>query len=320
MFKKTISIIGAGRWGSLLAWYHNFIGNSVLLCGRKNSENFASLSKTRENNYLTLSSAVELTTNLEKALENQIVFISIPAQKLRSLAKQIKPFYTNQIFVLCMKGLENETGKRLSEVMREELGNVNTAILVGPGHAQSITKKVPTCMLVDATSKEIKNKIIDISKSELIRLYEGDDLVGNEIGSATKNLIGIASGMLDGLGYFELKGALITRGASEISRLIEACGGNKMSAYGLSHLGDYGATVFSTNSHNRLYGESFILGKKQTKRAEGVDTLRATLLLKKKLKIEMPIVDALEQVLFLKKEPKKVLLELFSRPLKTENL
>src|SRR5699024_596016 len=125
--------------------------------------------------------------------------------------------------------------------------------------------------------------------SDLIRFYYGQDLIGNEIGAAAKNVIGIAAGMLDGLHLSTLKGALMSRGTREVARLIQALGGNELSAYGLCHLGDYEATVFSKYSHNRQFGESFVKGEEYTKLAEGYYTVRAMLQMGKNYGVDLPI-------------------------------
>ena len=154
--------------------------------------------------------------------------------------------------------------------------------------------------------------------SDLIRLYYGEDLVGNEIGAAAKNVIGIAAGMLDGFGLSSLKGALMARGAREVARLIRAMGGNELSAYGLCHLGDYEATVFSKFSHNRQFGESYIKGEAFSSLAEGYYTVCALMKLEEQYGVELPICRAVYRVLYEKKEPRAVLGELFDRTLKSE--
>ena len=145
-----------------------------------------------------------------------------------------------------MKGLEAATGKRLSTIVKEELGeDTPVAVWLGPGHVQEFTAGVPNCMVLDSQDEALQEELITAFSSQLIRFYYGRDMIGNEIGGASKNVIGIAAGMLDGLGLSSLKGALMSRGTREIARLIKALGGNELSAYGLCHLGDYEATVFS---------------------------------------------------------------------------
>jgi len=152
----------------------------------------------------------------------------------------------------------------------------------------------------------------------LIRFYYGQDLIGNEIGAAAKNVIGIAAGMLDGLNLTTLKGALMSRGTREIARLIKAMGGNELSAYGLCHLGDYQATVFSEFSHNRGFGESFVKGEVFTDLAEGYYTVKALIELGEKYQVDLPICKAVFAVLYEKKAPKTILEQLFARDLKNE--
>lgn len=316
----NISVIGCGRWGSFIAWYLDKIGHKVTLYGRKNSEHIKQFIATRSNSLLTLSDEIQLTTTLETTLENEVIIISVDSQGLRSLLDEIQKYnIMNKNIVLCMKGLEISTGERLSEVADEFIGeNNNIAVWLGPGHVQEFLKGIPNCMVIDSKSIETKEKLIDEFSSELIRFYIGEDLIGNEIGAAAKNVIGIAAGMLDGLRLSSLKGALMSRGTREISRLIKALGGNELSAYGLCHLGDYEATVFSEYSHNRRFGELFVNGESFDKLAEGYYTVKALRNMSKKLDVELPICNAVYQVLYESKPAEEVLKGLFLRSLKTE--
>ena len=160
--------------------------------------------------------------------------------------------------------------------------------------------------------------MVDSFSSELIRFYYGQDLIGNEIGGATKNVIGIAAGMLDGMGLSTLKGALMSRGTHEIARLIGLLGGDPFSAYGLCHLGDYEATVFSPYSHNRKFGECFITGEHYGELAEGYYTVNALQVLKQKTGAELPICDAVWRVLYEGADPSAEMEGLFRRALKNE--
>ena len=184
----------------------------------------------------------------------------------------------DRIFVLCMKGIEVGTGRRLSQIATDALDKSTNrvAVWLGPGHVQEFAKGVPNCMVIDSSDDETKHTLISAFSSDLIRFYYGMDLIGNEIGAAAKNVIGIAAGMLDGLSLTTLKGALMSRGTREVARLISAMGGNELSAYGLCHLGDYEATVFSMHSQNRRYGESIIKGEPFGKLAEGYYAARST--------------------------------------------
>ncbi|PDY83075.1 glycerol-3-phosphate dehydrogenase [Bacillus cereus] len=318
----NISVLGCGRWGTFIAWYANKIGHNVMLWGRENSRNYIKLSETRKNDYLNLSEDIELSNSLHKAISiAEIIIISISAQELRSFASQLN--LINEIqgktFILCMKGLEATSGKRLSQVFSEIIEtNVNIAVWVGPGHVQDFANDIPNCMVIGSENISITKKIVQEFNSDLIRFYYGQDLIGNEIGAATKNVMGIAAGMLDGLNYSSLKGSLMARGTRELSRLVTAMGGNDLTIYGLSHLGDYEATLFSLHSHNRKFGEAFVSGQKFKKLAEGVSTVKALKELSKQYDVELPISNALYEILFEGKDAKDTLEELFLRPVKFE--
>lgn len=152
----------------------------------------------------------------------------------------------------------------------------------------------------------------------MIRFYYGNDLIGNEVGAAAKNVVGIAAGMLDGAGLSSLKGALMSRGTREVARLIHAMGGSELSAYGLCHLGDYEATVFSPYSHNRRFGEMLVKGEKFDKLAEGYYTADALMRLGRKHNVELPICEAVYKTLYEGADPKETIENLFTRTLKTE--
>ncbi len=314
-----ISVLGSGRWGSFIAWYCNKIGHDVVLYGRENSAHFSSLLETRKNQYLELDQSIQLSTCLESSVKRaDYIIISISAQELRSFIKQIAPHLTgDQKIILCMKGIEDTSGKRLSQVVSEECG-CDIAVWVGPGHVQSFIAGIPNCMIIDSEHLTLTKELVDNLGSDLIRFYFGHDLVGNEIGAASKNVIGIAAGMLDGLGYSSLKGALMARGAREISRLIKAMGGHELTAYGLSHLGDYEATLFSQHSHNRRYGEAFVKGEPFEKLAEGVSTVEALMFLSKAYAVELPICQAVHNILYKGFSAREALTDLFIRPVKFE--
>lgn len=315
-----VTVLGCGRWGSFLAWYHSRC-NEVMLWGREGSRGLAELAENHANRYVTLPETVRYTTNLEKAVEfSDWIVISISAQQLRSLAASLNAYsLAGKTVILCMKGLECETGKRLTQVFREEVTQpVDVAVWVGPGHVEDFTAGIPNCMVVDSENPQTVEHIVDTFSSELIRLYKGADLIGTEIGAAAKNVIGIAAGMLDGIGVSSLKGALMARGAREIARLMHAMGGNELSAYGLCHLGDYEATLFSQHSHNRLFGESYIKGEAYNALAEGVPTTKALVLLGKEKGVDLPICETVYRVIYEKQDAREALKALFARSVKNE--
>lgn len=315
-----ITVIGCGRWGSFITWYLDSIGHEVSLYGRKASAHMQRFLKERKNDLLTLPESVGLTTELGETEDSEIIVISINSQGLQKLMDELKSLeLKDKKIVLCMKGIEIATGRRLSQIAEENLDASNhVAVWLGPGHVQEFTKGIPNCMVIDSRYEAAKAELVEVFSSPLIRFYYGQDLIGNEIGAAAKNVIGIAAGMLDGLHLSTLKGALMSRGTREVARLIKAMGGNELSAYGLCHLGDYEATVFSEFSHNRRFGEWFVQGKESGGLAEGYYTVRAMLFLEEKYGVELPICRTVYQVLYENREPKEALENLFTRSLKNE--
>jgi glycerol-3-phosphate dehydrogenase (NAD(P)+) len=253
----NISVLGCGRWGAFLAWYMNRCGFRVTLWGREGSPNLARLKEQGANEYLTMPADVKLTDDLKAAAAAaKVILVSVDAQALRAVLERLSACdISGKSVVLCIKGLEQSTGKRLSVVAKETIGGAERiAVWLGPGHVQDFTAGTPGCMVIDSENPKLVKTLCDKFSSKLIRFYYGTDIIGNEIGAAAKNVVGIAAGLLDGIHMQSLKGALMARGTREVSRLIEALAGDARSVYGLCHLGDYEATLFSPYSHNRLYG------------------------------------------------------------------
>ncbi len=317
-----ISVLGTGRWGSCIAWYLDKIGHEVVSRGLEDAPDFKQLYTTHKNDYLSFPDSIEVTSDLEYAVNRaEVIVISISSQYLRSYMQEIIKYNLDgKIFVLCMKGVEVTTGKRLTEVMSEFVDQSKTpvAVWVGPGHPQDYVRGIPNCMVIDSLNEDVKKKLVSEFSSELIRFYIGTDLIGSELGAAAKNVVGIAAGMLDGLNMTSIKGALMSRGTREVGRLISACGGNEISAYGLCHLGDYEATLFSPWSHNRKYGEMLAKGEKFDKLAEGVMTSKALKKLADEKNVDMPIVNGVYNVLFNNCDIKDELGKLFVRDVKSE--
>lgn len=321
-----VSVLGCGRWGSFIAWYLCNKGHEVYSWGPEEDYSYKVLKETGKNEYVTLDNRITLTCDLEKALSHaETVIISISSQGLRGFMQKITAYpVADKNFVLCMKGIEVSTGCRLSEVLVESgISLQKIAVWVGPGHIQAFTQGIPNCMVVDSQNDELKRYLADSFKSDLIRFYYGSDLIGTEIGAAAKNVMGIVAGILDGYNYGSLKGSLMSRGAREVARLIKAMGGNELSAYGLAHLGDYEATLFSEYSHNRGYGELLVKGEKFQKLAEGVPTAAAMMKLAEKYGVDLPITSAVYEVCYgtegsVDERCKKALSDLFSRQTKEE--
>lgn len=319
----NISVLGCGRWGSFIAWYLDKTGHNVYSWGLTDAPEYINLKKTRKNDYVEFRDSIVVTDDLTAAVEHsEVMIISISSQMLDSFLKTrlVKESLDGKSIVLCMKGIEETTGRRLSQIVSDNIDTTKTptAVWVGPGHPQDFVKGIPNCMVIDSENEELKKRLVHSFSSELIRFYFGQDLIGTEVGAAAKNVVGIAAGMLDGMGYTSLKGALMARGTREISRLIKAMGGNEMSAFGLCHLGDYEATLFSQFSHNRRFGEMLIKGEKFQKLAEGVSTTRALVKLGETYNVDLPIVNAVNQVITNNKDPKETLSQLFLRSVKDE--
>ncbi|MBQ8432877.1 MAG: NAD(P)H-dependent glycerol-3-phosphate dehydrogenase [Clostridia bacterium] len=316
-----ITVIGCGRWGSLITWYLDRQGHEVTLYGRSTSPHMKQFLKKRCNDLLRLPQSVALSTSLESVAEAEVIIVSVNSQGLRALLeKELLPLgLKNKTLVLCMKGIEIETGKRLSEIVEEILDPSNrVAVWLGPGHVQEFYAGVPNCMVIDSRHEDTKQRLVEAFSGSLIRFYYGQDLIGNEIGAAAKNVIGIAAGFLDGLGLSTLKGALMSRGTHEIAGLIGSMGGNPFSAYGLCHLGDYEATVFSKFSHNRQFGESYVKGERYEALAEGYYTAAALHRLAESYGVDLPICEGVYRVLYLGCDASTEIEALFQRSLKNE--
>ncbi len=323
-----ISVLGCGRWGSFIAWYLCNRGNEVYSWGPEDDYSYQVLRDTGKNEYVTLDSRITLTSDLQAAVDHaDIIVISISSQGLRGFIQRIIDCGgKDKTFVLCMKGIEVSTGCRLSEVLTQSSIDANRiAVWVGPGHIQAFTQGIPNCMVIDSVNPVLKRRLADEFRSDLIRFYYGSDLIGTEIGAAAKNVMGIVAGVLDGCGYGALKGSLMARGSYEVAQLIKAMGGNELSAYGLAHLGDYEATLFSSYSHNRGYGEMLVKGETFPKLAEGVPTSAAMKKLGEKYGVELPLTNAVYELCYGEADGKsyrqrcdELLAKMFSREARTE--
>ncbi|MBQ3418186.1 MAG: NAD(P)-binding domain-containing protein [Ruminococcus sp.] len=302
-----ITILGCGRWGSFLAWHFNRLGHSVLLWGRSTSEKLKNLKTTRANAYLKLPDNILLSSILSDAIDfSDIILIAIQEQNLRELLQCIvSTNYLEKTFVLCMKGIEINTCKRLSEVAYEYFkDNAEVAIMVGPGQPTDIINGESTCFIVDANKKKVSEYIAKSLNSEYIRMQIGNDIVGNEIGAAVNKIIGIAGGILDGLNHSSLKGLLMVAGTNEIAKLIKSQGGNPKTAYGLSCLGDYQASLYSEHSNSVSFGKTIVNNKEFNSHVPGVYTAKAIQKLANKCEISFLL--TISQIILKKERPTKL--------------
>ena len=329
-----IGILGAGGWGTALSILLSSNGHKVTLW--EFQPNVAHVLATKRVNESLLPGVripdeVEITSELGQVVENaEIIVIAVPSHVVRSLTERMRSFsLQDKLVVSVAKGLENETLKRLSEVILENLPQLNSAqivILSGPSHAEEVSRGVPTTVVAASESLESAKKIQRIFTTSTFRVYTNIDVIGVELGGSLKNIIAIAAGISDGVGYGDnTKAALMTRGLVEITRLGVAMGANPMTFAGLSGMGDLIVTCMSRYSRNRYVGEQIGRGRKLSEVlsemvmvAEGVRTTKSAVALAEKYHVEMPITQQVYEVLFGNKDPQVAMSELMSRDLKVE--
>lgn len=329
---KTIAIIGAGSWGTALAIVAARAGHEVRLWSR-NSEVVTSISKSGMNpRYLSFASipkGVVATTNLGEALDSAgIVVIAVPAQAIRQLTLDLKPHLADQtIIVNAAKGLEIETGKRISQVVNDTLGGRRYVCLSGPSFAREVVQNHPTTIVAASDDSEAAAVVQHDLSFENLRVYTNNDVIGTELGGAVKNVMAIAAGMISGLGFgTNSVAALITRGLAELSRLAIHEGAQRETMMGLAGVGDLVLTCTGVLSRNRHVGERLGQGvsparieAEMKEVAEGVKTTLAVKLLADKASLEMPITNEVKAVLYDGKTARDAAMELMRRPLKDES-
>lgn len=259
-----ISILGTGRWASCIAYCMEQNNYDILMWERSHDDREESnLFKTHANQYVRLSNKVSFTHSLDDALNfGDIVIISILSQKLDNLMQSVKKVkgYEDKKYCICMKGIEAATGRRLSEILMDNgVKKHNIAVWVGPGHVQSITAGKPTNMVVSAYERAYSKELVKIfEKKNFMDIYSSKDIIGTEYAAAAKNVYGIAAGVLEGSGFEQKKGPLMVAAVKEMSKFIDAVGGDKETAEGLALLGDFQATLFDQNSKNLTYGKLIV--------------------------------------------------------------
>lgn len=271
---------------------------------------------------------VYATLNLEEALEkSKYIVLSVPSQAIREVASKIRPYLKkDSIIISIAKGIDENTGERLSEVIRDEISDNGIVILSGPSHAEEVALDIPTTVVASSEDMSYAKEIQNVFMTNKFRVYTNSDLIGVEIGGAVKNIIALAAGISDGIGYGDnAKAALMTRGMSEIIRIGEKLGGKAETFSGLTGFGDLIVTCTSMHSRNRRAG--ILIGKgvspdEAVKEigmvVEGIKACKAFYNLKEKLDVSMPITDVLYKVVFEGKDPKYAVYELMSRDKKEE--
>jgi len=333
MKKINIAVLGDGGWGTTLAVLLQKKGFRVTLWGAF-ADYVSQLNKKRVNvkflPHIKIPKKIEITHNLNKAIaDKQLIILAIPSQHMREIIRRLKkqPAFSKQpIYLSVAKGIELGTLKRMSEVIHGELGNIMLAVLSGPSIAQEVAKGIPTTAVISSCDKGTRQYLQNIFMTEKFRIYTNDDVVGIELGGSFKNIIAIACGISDGLGFgTNTKAALLSRGLTEISRLGAAMGAKINTFSGISGLGDLVTTCISPYSRNRFVGEQIGKGKslRQIKAhmqmvAEGVPTTKSAYALSLKYKVEMPITKEVYAVLYKNKSPLKAVRDLMTREKKEE--
>lgn len=328
---SKIGVIGTGTWGTALGILLIANGHQVTAWSAIGDE-IKELREKREHRSLPgvrIPESMELTENLsEVCCDKDILILSVPSVFTRDTSKKMKPFIKEgQIIVNVAKGIEETTLMTLSEIIEAEIPNADVAVLSGPSHAEEVGRGIPTTCVVGAKTKATAEKIQNIFMSPVFRVYTSPDIIGIEVGGALKNVIALAAGIADGLGYGDnTKAALITRGIAEIARLGEAMGGKIQTFSGLSGIGDLIVTCASMHSRNRragiLIGKGYTMDeamKEVNMVVEGVYSAKAALTLGKQYNVTLPIIEQVNEVLFDNKLAKEAVNELMLRDKRIEH-
>ena len=327
----NISVLGAGSWGLGLALLLNNNGHNVTVWSVLNDE-VVMLQTEREHKRclpgVRIPDSITISGDTANVIYNaDVLVLAVASPYTRSTAKLIAPFVKEgQIIVNVAKGVEEHTLLTLCQIVEEEIPQAKVAVLSGPSHAEEVSRGIPTTCVIGAHEKNTAEYLQNIFMSDVFRVYTSPDMLGICIGGALKNVIALAAGIADGLGYGDnTKAALITRGNAEITRLGVAMGANPHTFSGLSGIGDLIVTCASMHSRNRRAG--ILIGKGYTKDqameevqmvVEGVFSAKAALELSKKYNIEMPIVEQVNKVLFEDKPAAEAVKELMLRDKKIE--
>jgi glycerol-3-phosphate dehydrogenase (NAD(P)+) len=325
----NVAVLGAGAWGTALSKVLHENGHRVTLWAR-NASALEEVKRTRRNErYLP---AIELPADwacepdLTKATSRQdCIVVAIASKGFREVATLLRD--TNAILVSVTKGIEYDTGKTMCGVLRDCAPRARVAALSGPTFAMEVARGMPTAIVAASEDQETRRAVQELFHQPRFRVYRSPDLLGVELGGALKNIIAIAAGVCDGLGFGDnSKAALITRGIAEVRRLGVACGAQAETFSGLSGLGDLMVTCFSRQSRNRELGERAGRGEKMealmqpgTRLAEGVPTCRSAFRLARKLNVETPIIDEVHAMLYEEKNVRKAVNDLLGRDTKAED-
>ena len=327
-----VAIIGAGSWGIALAKVLHTNGNKVTVWSIVEDE-ITMLKEKHEHAQklpgVKLPEDMEFTTDLESAVSGKAYLIlAVPSVFTRSTAKSMAPFVKEgQIIVCVAKGIEEETLMPLTDIVEQEIPQAEVAVMCGPSHAEEVGIGLPTTVVAGAKKRAVAEEIQDIFMNNVFRVYTSPDVLGMELGGSLKNVIALAAGMADGLGYGDnTKAALITRGMFEMNKLAVTMGAKQETLNGLTGIGDLIVTCASVHSRNRKAGYLMGQGKSMEEAmkevnmvVEGVYSAKAAAKLAQKYEVPMPIVDEINKVLFEGKDPKQAVDDLMLRESKIEN-
>ena len=328
---ERIGVIGSGTWGTAIAILLSHNGHEVTLWSAIPSE-IEKLEKTRRHPNLPeaeIPKEIRMTADLKEAMEDKdLLVMAVPSVFVRETAKKMKPFCKDsQRIVDVAKGIEEKTLDTMSMILKEELPMAEVAVLSGPSHAEEVSRGLPTTCVAGSHKKAVAEYIQSVFMSPVFRVYTSPDVLGIETGAALKNVVALAAGIADGLGYGDnTKAALITRGMAEIARLGVAMGGKYQTYAGLSGIGDLIVTCASMHSRNRRAG--ILIGKGYSMEeamkevhmvVEGVYSAKAALTLSKKYGVPMPIVEQVNAVLFDGQPARESVTELMLRDKRIEN-
>lgn len=328
---EKIGVIGAGSWGTALAILLNENGNDVTLWSHRETE-AEHMRQSRECSKLPgikIPEAVEITSDLKQAVSGKKVLVMVvPSRCMRETAELLKECVAPGTYVIsAAKGIEDETLFTMTDILEQVLPQADVAVLSGPSHAEEVAKLLPTTCVIGAHTEETARFLQELFMGPMFRVYISSDMLGIELGGALKNVIALAAGIADGMGYGDnAKAALITRGSVEIGRLGICMGGKPETFFGLTGIGDLIVTCASMHSRNRRAG--ILLGQGYTMKeamkevnmvVEGVYSAKAAMALARKYDTELPIIEQVNQILFEGKDPKKVVADLMLRDKKTEN-
>ncbi len=330
---SNVGIIGAGSWGTALAVLLHNNGNQVTIWSAIEAEIQMLQEEHEQKDKLPgvkLPEDMIFTTDLEKAIKGMdVIVLAVPSPFTRSTSAKMAPFVApGQRIVNVAKGIEENTLMTLSEIIEQEIPQAEVAVLSGPSHAEEVGKGIPTTIVVGSRKKETAEYLQSLFMSEVFRVYISSDILGIELGAALKNVVALAAGIADGLGYGDnTKAALITRGIAEIARLGIHMGGRMETFYGLTGIGDLIVTCASMHSRNRRAG--ILIGKGATMDeamaevkmvVEGVYSAKAGLALARKYQVSMPIIEQVNKILFEGAPAAAAVRELMVRDKKVENL